>query len=437
MHPKKQFFSTLLMACFMIVSIQAQNVQISFTGSGLSTTVDSVQVLNVKQGTSVTVKSSEGLNLVGTTTDIERELNGEGSFHIFPNPMTETSGIEFSTFRESLVNIEIFDVTGKIVIRDKQQLIRGNHKFEISGLNPGIYLVNVTTDNRKYTGNLIATLKNAGNAEIRYLGNHYTASQMSSLKSTNNVVQMIYNEGERLILKGVSGNHSRVVSLIPTQNQTVNFVFVLCTDGLGNHYPVVTIGTQTWMAENLRYLPSVSNVWTDGSYFNLHHYVYGYNGTDINAAKTTYEYQTYGAQYNFPAALLACPAGWHLPSDAEWTTLVNYLIANGYNYDGTKTGNKAAKSLTSPSIWTSTSVVGSVGNTDFPHMRNASGFSALPGGIRYYFGPSSSDALAAWWSSTKSSDTYAYYYQIDRGRVDIYQQNYRTDSGLSVRCIKN
>jgi hypothetical protein len=127
----------------MIASIQAQSYQISFTGSGLSTTIDSVQVLNIAQGTSVTVKSTEGLQLVGTTTDIETHLSGKGNLRIFPNPMTETSGIEFFNFRESPVNIEVFDITGKIVIRNKQNLIQGNHKFEISGLNPGIYMVNV------------------------------------------------------------------------------------------------------------------------------------------------------------------------------------------------------------------------------------------------------------------------------------------------------
>jgi uncharacterized protein (TIGR02145 family) len=68
---------------------------------------------------------------------------------------------------------------------------------------------------------------------------------------------------------------------------------------------------------------------------------YDYNGTSVTDAKATDNYKTYGVLYNWPAAKAACPPGWHLPTDAEWTALENYLIANGYNYDGTTTEIKS------------------------------------------------------------------------------------------------
>lgn len=86
----------------------------------------------------------------------------------------------------------------------------------------------------------------------------------------------------------------------------------------GKVYNIVTIGKQFWMAENLAYLPSVVDPGT-GSYTEPYYSVYGYNGTDVAAAKATENYQTYGVLYNWPAAMTACPEGWHLPSDAEWT----------------------------------------------------------------------------------------------------------------------
>ena len=96
----------------------------------------------------------------------------------------------------------------------------------------------------------------------------------------------------------------------------------------GNVYSFVTIGDQVWMSENLKYLPSVVD---RATYSNTdpYYYVYGYNGTDVPAAKATDNYKTYGVLYNWPAAIDACPSGWHLPSDAEWTQLTNYLGGEG------------------------------------------------------------------------------------------------------------
>ena len=56
------------------------------------------------------------------------------------------------------------------------------------------------------------------------------------------------------------------------------------------------------------------------------------------------------------------PEGWHVPTDAEWTTLEEYLIANGYNYDGTTTGNKIAKAMASTTGWFSSTETGAPGN---------------------------------------------------------------------------
>lgn len=223
MHRKKQFLSVTLMLCLMIASLQAQSYQISFTGSGLSTTVDSVQVLNIAHGTSVIVKSTEDLHLVGTTTDIVTPISEKGYFRIFPNPMTETSEIEFFNSGESPERIEVFDLTCKMVIHNKQSLIQGNHRFEISGLNPGIYMINLFTGDGKCTGKLLSNAEHSGPPAIRYQGIINSSSQKSVLKSIKNLVQMPYNHGERLLLKGFSGNYSRVLTLIPTQNQTVKF----------------------------------------------------------------------------------------------------------------------------------------------------------------------------------------------------------------------
>ena len=206
----------------------------------------------------------------------------------------------------------------------------------------------------------------------------------------------------------------------------------------GKVYKTVTVGDQVWLAEDLAYLPAVSPAAT-GSQTESHYYVYGYEGTDVAQAKATDNYGTYGVLYNLQAAMTACPEGWHLPSDAEWTLMEEYLIANGHNYDGTAEGNKIAKSLSSDSGWAVSSDEGTPGNTDYSEYRNKSGFSALPAGeardasnIFEYM-----SAATVFWSSTEAGST-AWYRVLYFDEVYSFRNDYSAkDTGASVRCIKD
>jgi uncharacterized protein (TIGR02145 family) len=223
----------------------------------------------------------------------------------------------------------------------------------------------------------------------------------------------------------------------------------------GNNYEVVIIGNQIWMAENLTYLPVVhsnSEFTNQGNSSQPGYGVYGYDGSDVPSAKSQANYTNYGVLYNWWAAMDGagssssnpsgvqgvCPTGWHLPSDDEWTTLENYLIANGYNYDGTTTGNNIAKSLASTSGWFSSSTTGAVGNTDYPSKRNATGFTALPGGHRnddgafYNF-----EYFGLWWSATEDDATNAWGRSLFYGYSFVKRNYYRKKYGFSVRCVKD
>ena len=88
----------------------------------------------------------------------------------------------------------------------------------------------------------------------------------------------------------------------------------------GTVYQCVRIGTQVWMTKNLAYLPSVNEV-ADGSDSVAKYYVYGYDGTDVATAKATSNYTDYGVLYNYPAAIISAPTGFHVPSDEELNVL--------------------------------------------------------------------------------------------------------------------
>jgi len=127
-----------------------------------------------------------------------------------------------------------------------------------------------------------------------------------------------------------------------------------------------------------------------------------------------------------------------VPTDAEWTTLENYLIASGYNYDGTTSGNKLAKSSASVAGWDSSSNTGAVGNTDYNEKRNATGFTTLPGGYRDEDGTFNDIGKdGGWWSATATGtesarDRWLYYSgsNVNRG---VYSKK----NGFSVRCLKD
>jgi len=91
-----------------------------------------------------------------------------------------------------------------------------------------------------------------------------------------------------------------------------------------NEYKTIKIGSQIWMAENLAYLPSISDKTVYSDTFSCY-YVYKCEAKNVNEAKTTDYYKAFGVLYNWKAAQEAPPPGWHLPSDQDWNTLVDYL----------------------------------------------------------------------------------------------------------------
>lgn len=165
------------------------------------------------------------------------------------------------------------------------------------------------------------------------------------------------------------------------------------TDADGNSYYTIIIGDQTWMASNLNTtkfrngdpIPTTNPANLDISAESAPKYQWVYNGNNSNES-------IYGRLYTWYAATdtrNVCPAGWHLSTSNDWSKLENYLVSNGYKFDGTTTStsrNKIAKALAGITLWQPSETPGAAGNTDFAIYRNKSGFTALPGGARYLSG---------------------------------------------------
>ncbi|MBM2813407.1 MAG: hypothetical protein HW421_169 [Ignavibacteria bacterium] len=285
----------------------------------------------------------------------------------------------------------------------------------ISGINPTSASIG---DNITITGTGFGATQ--GTSFVTF--NTTNASDYSSWNATSIVVKVPAGATSGNLSVKVNGNKSNEVS------------FTITTTNPNE----VTIGTQIWMTKNLdvttyRNGDAIPQVTDSAQWANLTTGAWCYYNNDANNGTT------YGKLYNWyavndPRGL--APTGWHVPSDAEWTTMENYLIANGYNYDGTTSGNKIGKALATANGWQSSTTTGAVGNTDYPAKRNATGFSALPGGWRLNNGTFGRSGLSGlWWSFSESSSLGAWRRNVDYSTVFLTRYSYNKRAGCSVRLV--
>jgi uncharacterized protein (TIGR02145 family) len=207
---------------------------------------------------------------------------------------------------------------------------------------------------------------------------------------------------------------------------------ITVTDIDGNVYKTVTIGTQVWMAENLKTTKyrngdTIPNITGDTKWRLLSTEAYcDYENTPGNSA-------IYGKLYNWYAIVdsrYIAPIGWHVPTDAEWTTLENYVADNYGTY------GSVAKALASTTNWALSSVAGTPGAA--PKNNNSAGFTALPGGYRVSSGLFYNvGEYGGWWSSSEGSTLIAYcryLHYIDSFLLRSYNGK---ECGFSVRCLKD
>ncbi|MBN1760917.1 MAG: fibrobacter succinogenes major paralogous domain-containing protein [Chitinispirillaceae bacterium] len=220
------------------------------------------------------------------------------------------------------------------------------------------------------------------------------------------------------------------------------------TDIDGNTYKVVRIGAQLWMGENLRTtkysdgtaIPIANNNidWEENALSETPMAEFcWYEDTTDTAAQEKWSalYNGYIVDPLNPKKI--APSGWHVPTEGDWMNLQNYLIANGYNYDETKTDNKIAKSMAVQSDWLVSTNVGAIGND--LNTNNKSGFSALPAGARNHHGGSwGKNMSGVWWSSTTSFiDVVLYIIELNYENSNLVLIETSKVEGLSVRLIRD
>ena len=194
------------------------------------------------------------------------------------------------------------------------------------------------------------------------------------------------------------------------------------TDADGNVYTSVTIGTQEWMSENLRTTKysdgaSIPNVTDGNTFYNLR------TGACSDNDSISYNDSIYGKLYNWYAVSDSrnlCPTGWHVPTDAEWTVLTEYLGANGHN-------GKEGVALKSTSDWDDNGN----GTDDY-------GWNALPSGGRFYNGDFVGiGSNGNWWSSSEKFTNAPSFNYLFSSTVKVHSSISLKHYAFSVRCISD
>jgi uncharacterized protein (TIGR02145 family) len=419
-------FALTMSLVFAGAGLFAQSYIIGFAGTGANNVVDSVIVENITQNKTVKFGGGDLLNL-GTAVGVQDlELRKDKLLNIFPNPFTEFVNVECDLIDAGNVTIEIIDISGREIIRTQRNLVQGRYSFRINGLNKGIYFIHINSEKYSYAGKIISNSDVAGIPAISVLnqgsgranGSHFK-SAVSELvvdtKSTASLIQMQYNAGDLLRITGISGIHRTVFMLQPENDQTVTFNFVACADAGGNSYTTVNIGTQVWMAENLKATkyadgtdisPSLMAVCNDdSSTVNKLGYLYTWNALMNNSVVA-------GSQG-------ACPDGWHVPTVSDYNVLINFLGGPGV------AGQKMKS--TDATYWDNISL-----------NDNSSGFNALGAGYKlqsmvFYY-----KAQAKYWTSNEEGNN-GREVQLQSNTAGLWNMYGSSKTALkaSCRCLKN
>jgi uncharacterized protein (TIGR02145 family) len=220
-----------------------------------------------------------------------------------------------------------------------------------------------------------------------------------------------------------SGNHKINWNVLQEldQFQGENIKFKIIASGF--NFETIEIGKQLWSAENLStnkfsngdIIPQASSISDWLYYSSLQKPAWCYYRNDKSG--------DYGKLYNWYAISDKrglCPVGWHVPTNDDWSLLIEYI-------GGSAIAGGAMKEI-STKHW----------NNPNEGASNTSLFTALPSGYRKEDGGfSPSGSTAAWWTANQSSKTFGSYFYLLYNVADIYKYSINKSSGLSVRCLKD
>lgn len=311
-------------------------------------------------------------------------------------------------------------MTGKSLAKFQGTLDVSLQEFQLSGLNNGIYILNARGEGYNYSQRLVSNAYSSEAVSINKISNFSSlVANKKGSQGSQAIILLGYNVGDVLKYTAVSGNNATIMTDVPTVNKNVEFQFFECKDADNYYYPIVKIGEQYWMAENLKTTKFRSGEVIPTTIENINLevdpvYQFPQNGDENNV-------NALGRLYTWAAATSdknVCPTGWHLPSEEEFSAFDVLFPGEGGLY------------LKEPGVtfWNE-------GNTG----KNYSGFAARSTGVRHQTG--------RWDDVGARTNYFTTGINPDNGTAHIRRLQASTISlgsgystrvlGQAVRCIKD
>jgi uncharacterized protein (TIGR02145 family) len=336
------------------------------------------------------------------------------------------NGIVCLTVHEKTsVEIITYTVQGKAVSFVQKIVDAGTHSISLPHKGTGVYVYMIK----------------AGKSEL-FIKSHSSSTVSAKRPGGHALIDDVI-----AVTKDGYLNYRVIVTNSDTSN--IEIKMIVCVDTVrdidGNFYQAVKIGNQLWTVSNLRVvkyndgaaIPKIINAdtWNSCLDTKIGAYCYYNNTTNADSIKK------YGALYNWYAidTKKLPPAGWHVPTDAEWTMLENYLVLNGYNWDGTTDTsiyNKIAKSVATKTDWLTSTYAGAIGNNLIAN--NRTGFSAIPHGLRFcngQFGFQGGDCY--WWIAKEDDSLHAWNRRLAYVSENLNSNCDYKSYGFSVRLLRD
>jgi uncharacterized protein (TIGR02145 family) len=200
-------------------------------------------------------------------------------------------------------------------------------------------------------------------------------------------------------------------------------------------YPTILIGTQCWMARNLNVGARIDQSGNQANNSIIEKYCYSNSESNCDIYGGLYQWNEAMQYSTTPGIRGICPTGWHFPTDAEWTTLTDYVNSQP-SYQCNSTSGWIAKSMAATTLWNSSTNTCAIGNN--LSQNNATGFSGLPGGDRYNNGGFGDVGYYGfWWTSSEYSSYFAWYRYLYYYYPEVFRYYNSKECGFSVRCLRD
>ena len=455
---KKLLFVVVICLASLVLNAQPI-ITLTFTGqdtSGSYLQLNRVVVTNLSRNWTETIYWPDTVLEMRNSTRVAEHVASDFSLEQnIPNPFDGTTTVQLRMVETEKTILWVSDLSGKELVRYEGLLSNGTHRFRLSLPNAQVYILHAQTD--KYSASIKLVNKgNAGSCMLEYEGQtlSYTPSMGKAMKGSTNQPFVSGDMMEYVgyvVIDGMELESEHIIQAqYDSQSLTLRFQFaierpchgtIMVTDYDGNIYNTVQIGNQCWMRENLR-----TEHYTDGTEISM-------GNTYSNS--TPYRYAPdndqslvaiYGYLYNWPAVMHSsasssvnrsgvqgiCPIGWHVPSEAEWMQLIDYVSSQSANVCNSNT-SYIAKSLAATIGWTTHNGTCAIGNN--MSSNNVTGFSALPAGFYYRQSYFTFGDYVGYWSATENSNGKVFGHGLIYYDAIVYNGESDKDYAISVRCL--